>query len=208
MKNKLLFTIILGLLVGCGGTTSSQNQSIQSIEEIDPNAVDVVILAGQSNMEGNTKWSPLSTELKTYYKEGFGKSLISYEMTGYSNLHNNMEVDDEVVSCFDPVTLGQAYGRDRFGPEVGIAEKIEESNRENPVYFIKFCSGGTSLFQDWRSPTSSSTPGRLWNRLINAVDRGLATLDPSPYRANELGSRRIILKLSSQIKHVNGYRIV
>ena len=169
MKNKLILALLMGLLVGCNGNSSS-------IEEVDPNAVDVVVLAGQSNMEGNTFWNPLGGAKKLLYQNGFDKSLISYEMMGYSTNNNNLKVDDETVNRYQPVTLGQAYDGSRFGPEVGIAEKIQESDREKPVYFIKFCSGGTSLFTDWRSPSTMSITGSRWNKFTYFVDGALEAL--------------------------------
>lgn len=196
MKNKLLLVALIGLLTSCGSIpeqsslqnnpTSDQNSNVQQTteqptSEEDSNDVDVIVLAGQSNAEGNTFWNPLDADRKVIYASGFDKTLISYEMMGYSTKNNNITVDGQKTNRFEKVTLGQAYDSTRFGPEVGMAEKFQETDREKPVYIVKFCSGGTSLFTDWRSPTTMTATGSRWNKFIPFVDGALETLMDQGY---------------------------
>ncbi len=172
MKKKLLLaTLLLSTLVGCSTyptntsndkTSSKSDTTSYSLKEDE---VDVIILAGQSNMEGNTRWyrngkQTITDEEKEKYQSGFdGYAQISYKMMGYSSNTNSKKLNltdvedpaDDIECHWNEVELGQAYDKWCFGPEIGIAEKIAEQEYEKPVYIIKFASGGTNLYSQWRS---------------------------------------------------------
>lgn len=177
MKKKLLLvTLLLSTLVGCSSyPTNTSNDKTSSKSDttsysLAEDEVDVIILAGQSNMEGNTRWyrsgiQNITDEEKEKYQSGFdGYAQISYKMMGGCGTTNSKKLNltdvedpaDDIQCKWNDVCLGQAYDQWCFGPEIGIAEKIAEQKiaeqeYEKPVYIIKFASGGTDLYSQWRS---------------------------------------------------------
>lgn len=164
-KKFFLIPLMVSLLFSCGEATNTSNQVTTSEE--DESKVDVIILAGQSNAEGNTFYQYLPIDVKTKYEQGFDNVLINYKLTGYSTNNSNNQFID--------VTLGQANRLDRFGPEVGMAEKIQEKNFAKPTYIIKFASGGTNLANQWASPSSGLT-GSVYNDFEAFVMEAISVL--------------------------------
>lgn len=166
---KKIVLVLSLFLVGCNST------SIDNTTFIPSNKVQVVLMYGQSNMEGHTyKQYLINTmgEEKTLkYKNGFDDVKISYACT-ISNNTSNKE--------FVPVQLGQGYNQDRFGPEVGMAEIFSNYNLQDKVYLIKFAQGATSLYNSWRSPSSKMT-GSLYRFAIDYTLEQLAKLENMGY---------------------------
>ncbi len=152
------------MLSGCGSEVpgSSPTDPPQSEE------VQVVLLLGQSNAEGHTFYSylPSSVGQEKYrlYAQGFEDVKISFLTSPTSDAPYGSNGE------FVPVRLGQGVAPDRFGPEIGMAEKIAAENLTKKVYIIKYTYGGTTLFSDWRS-TSGGTAGKLY---VGAVEYALA----------------------------------
>lgn len=172
MKNKLIFsTILLTLsLFGCNNVPSnisSHNQSIESSEQSsiasseskDDKNVDVIILAGQSNAEGHTHSSELKKNVTpteyAYYESQMKGIKIKY------HCDNGKNKSEDFVN----VHLGEGFNLSRFGPEIGMAKKFEESNLNREVYIIKYALGASNLYSQWRS-TSSGAEGPLYKNLI------------------------------------------
>ncbi|MGI6734675.1 MAG: sialate O-acetylesterase [Bacilli bacterium] len=134
----------------------------------------VLILLGQSNMEGHS-WT-------------------SYLLRHYNNdkieLYNAGLPVDIAFSCdfgtnnsnyeFITVKTGLGYNEDRFGPEIGIAEHLISVNRNNEFKIIKYAVGGTTLKNFWRSP-SSGAPGECYARAIPFIHTMLKKLVASGY---------------------------
>ena len=99
--------------------------------------------------------------------EGFEEVQIAYANTISQNTSNGE---------FVPVKLGQGTYIDRFGPEVGMAEKIAEVDPEKRVVIIKYAYGGTTLNNEWRSPSSGNT-GRLYTGAVEYIIQQLETLE-------------------------------
>ncbi len=126
------------------------------------NEAQVVVLLGQSNAEGHTHSQYLKKtvgEKAAQYADGFENVLISYANTISANTS-----DGEFV----PVRTGQGNSADRFGPEVGMAEKIAAIDPQKKVYIIKYAYGGTTLVSQWRSPSCGNTGG-LYTNAVNYI---------------------------------------
>lgn len=102
--------------------------------------VDVIVLIGQSNMEGYSLPCYLSKDKQKEYLKGFNNIKMCYECNW-----TNLSFD------FVPVTLGQGFndGKLRFGPEIGIAEEITKQKPNKELYIIKYTLGGTRFKEHW-----------------------------------------------------------
>ena len=125
--------------------------------------VQIVVLLGQSNMEGHTferyLEKTVGSEKAKSYKNGFENVKIAYQ-----NSYEYMNSDGKFV----PVKTGYGVEVDRFGAEVGIAEKLFSVEFIKPVYLIKYAYGGTSLALAWRSPSSGNT-GELYTGAVKYI---------------------------------------
>ncbi len=136
--------------------------------------IKVIILLGQSNMEGHSWTNYLGRHFPAtkveYYTSPF-KTEIAYNCD-----NGNNDSFDEFV----PVQVGQGYDFTRFGPEIGIAEHLEKEGRSEEFKIIKFAIGGTSLEVFWRSP-SSGIPGLCYVFATNYAHRMLTKLKRDGY---------------------------
>lgn len=181
MKTNLLISIFLLLgLSSCKISNSSSfnsNSSISNstIQEEKNNNIDVIILTGQSNAEGHT-WN---NELFKNVEKAQAKQYID----GYDNVKIRFNCNNGLNYCkdFQSVKLGYGLSTNQFGPEIGIAEYLNDVHEflNNDVYIIKYAVGGTSLYSDWRSPSSSTNntqTGKLYTNLINYIDESIDLL--------------------------------
>ena len=133
--------------------------------------VKVAVLSGQSNAVGysvskylKNSGSPVSAEKYEQYKNGYENVLIRY--------NNNDGASEEFKHTtsgnnFVTVKLGQGVGLQypssypdgAFGAEVGIAERWNKTYPDETLYIIKYAYGGTTLYSDWRSPSSAAREG-------------------------------------------------
>ncbi len=181
--NFLRFVAIIALfaafclnLAACGNEKNgAENASTTSASapsyKVYSNEVQVVLLLGQSNMEGHTHSQYLiktmGEEKAKKYAQGFGNVLMAYANSVDGNTSGGQ---------FVPVKTGQGYAVDRFGPEVGMAEAVSEIDPIKPVYFIKYAYGGTTLINHWRSPSSGKT-GTLYTGAVNYALEELKKLE-------------------------------
>ncbi len=151
---------------GCGGeaaTTAPTTTQKQEPPKEYSNEVQVIVLLGQSNAEGASYHQYLNKtvgeEKAQAYAQGYENVQINFINTVNANTSNGE---------FVPVKLGQGYQPDRFGPEVGMAEMISALDPQKQVYIIKYTYGGTTLYNEWRSPSSKNT-GRLYTAAVEFV---------------------------------------
>lgn len=164
----VLLLCVTFLLSLCACSSKGQHP----IDENEPpkeysNEVQVVLLLGQSNAEGHTNSSYLvktvGEEKAAEYAKGYDNVNISYACTVSANTSDGK---------FVPVKLGQGTATSKFGPEVGIAEKISALDLAKRVYVIKYAYGGTTLTTQWRSPSSKNTGG-LYTGAVQYVNEQL-----------------------------------
>ena len=187
MKNRLLLLGLSMCLVACGGnqeattlpitgttTLPSTTQTTTLIEEPVSKDIKIVVLAGQSNAAGYTHSEYLKNtmgeDVYNTYKEGFESVKINYNIDYNKNGSNNKFVN---------VKLGQGCAKDRFGPEIGMAEVFSTYLEEN-IYIIKYAVGGTTLHTDWAS-VSSGNEGACTKGLYNHLDAALNKLVEEGY---------------------------
>lgn len=133
----------------------------------------VIILAGQSNASG--------CSLDEYLQKNVTPEQYAEYESGYSNVYINyvagIKASNEFVKC--SVRQGEIDGG--FGPELGIADKLNEVYPERTFFIIKCAWGGTNLYDQWLSPTSCGKTGTLYKSFIKFVNANLAYLKQKNY---------------------------
>jgi hypothetical protein len=156
--------------------------------------LQVFILAGQSNMEGQ---GVVSMDHPQYYNGGKGNLVWSMEhsaskdkMRHLRDAHGQWVVRDDVEISFKvrdtvrkgPLTVGYTGygGSSHIGPELQFGHVIGDFFEE-PVLLIKTAWGGKSLYQDFRPPSSGGEVGAYYTQMIQEVREALTALGDRPY---------------------------
>ena len=159
---------------------------------------NIIVLAGQSNAVGCSYVECLKTHFPAEriqkLREGFENIKINYyshdvKSGGFVKTAFNCSVSDE----------------DTFGPEVGIAEALDEKYPGKEFFIVKLAFGGVTLYNDFLSPSSgdrydktsyasqkedaakalmageSFRPGWCCNELIKIVSESVKTLENEGY---------------------------
>ncbi len=184
MKIKRVIAILMSVicapcLFACGAPQSDgENDEVTEDNAVaGPNVARVVVLLGQSNMEG----ASYKTLLRS---KGVSKAKYEEYLAGYPNVKISYVVPWNPAQSsrngFLPTALGMGGQDNRFGPEVGIAEYLTESGYES-VFLVKYSYGGTSLHKEWRSPSSGGKTGELYDGAVEYVLNAMATLENADY---------------------------
>lgn len=155
-----------------------------------PKPVQVFILAGQSNMEGQAVVDLTGKD----YNSGKGTLATLMrdpaKVTMFSHLKNSdgkWAVRDDVFVYYQreerpllkgPLAFGfSGYGDvHHFGPELQFGHVIGD-NLENQVLLIKTAWGGKSLYKDFRPPSSGGDVGKYYKTMISQVRGSLANME-------------------------------
>lgn len=134
----------------------------------------VILLAGQSNAAGCSRDEYLqkntSPEQYQKYEDGFDNVYINYFASATNESH-------AFVKC--EARQGEWGGF--FGPELGLAEKLNELYPDQTFFIIKYAWGGTNLYEQWRSPSSGGTVGPLYQSFVQYVKTSLDYLELKNY---------------------------
>ncbi len=156
--------------------------------------VQVFILAGQSNMEGQ---GVVSMDHPDYYNGGKGNLVWSMEhavskdrMRHLRDANGQWVVRDDVEISFKvrgqvrkgPLTVGYTGygGSSHIGPELQFGHVMGDFFDE-PVLLIKTAWGGKSLYQDFRPPGSGGEVGPYYTQMIQEVRDALTALGDRDY---------------------------
>ena len=145
-----------------------------NLPDSDGEKAKVIILAGQSNAAGCSHVEYLqksvSEEKFTEYEEGYDNVYINFFST-----KKNMS------SGFVKCAIGQGDDESLFGPEVGMAEKLNELYPDQKFFIIKYAWSATSLFEDWLSPSSVGRTGSKYKQFEVFVNTSLKYLIDKGY---------------------------
>lgn len=186
MRKPLFFmSLVLSMLLcACGNSSSptTNHTTIDSTSSEEAKKVDVIFLAGQSNMEGHTHISELQKKL-TPTQFQYYSSEMTTRIKFYCDNGKNKS------NGFTKVYLGQGFNASRYGPEIGIAETLEKANLKREVILIKFCLGGTNIYSDWKSFSSSTSNSgsKLFNEFLDFGDTAIAELEDMGLEVNLRG---------------------
>ena len=150
-KALVLLSLPLLCLCSCGQKEQKKERPI-----------NVFVLAGQSNMEGNTQFD--DGEGKHYLqdaldemnidesvdnlKQGIPEVQTSFYGGPAFNMNNTRgsNKEDKMAGLFLDTVLGMGADDKQFGPEVGAAYVLKDhASKEQPIYFIKSAFGGSGL---------------------------------------------------------------
>lgn len=154
-----------------------------------PKPIQVFILAGQSNMEGQ---AVVDLDGKDY-NDGKGTLIALFNDPARSGLVRHLRtnqgewaVRDDVWVRYQrergpllagPLTLGfSVYGdRHHFGPELQFGHVVGD-HCAGQVLLIKTAWGGKSLYRDFRPPSSGGQVGPYYTKMLEQVRTALANL--------------------------------
>jgi len=153
---KIAFVLLLQSLLCLSACNNGNSQQSQEPEE---KPINVFILSGQSNMEGNTQFD----DGHGYLQEGLDELGITDAQCCYDgipevqtsfyggpafNMNNTRgsNKEDKMAGLFLDTVLGMGADDKQFGPEVGAAYVLKDhASKEQPIYFIKSAFGGSGL---------------------------------------------------------------
>lgn len=101
----------------------------------------VVLLAGQSNMQGHGNYDALDGSIKERIKKVSSRVLLSTS--------NNEKVDAKPLSYYTAKKSEKYPFTNHFGPELFIGLTLAEANPNQEYLLIKKAVGGTSLYGAW-----------------------------------------------------------
>lgn len=107
----------------------------------------IIVLAGQSNAVGVGHVKCL--------KRSFSDAKIEEYLKGYENIKIHYYSHDKKSDGFTATTKGcTEVHKDTIGPELGIAEYLNDKFPNEEYFIVKFAVGGVSLKHDFLSPSS------------------------------------------------------
>jgi len=154
------------------------------IEDTLPNSngekVRVILLGGQSNASGCSH--------DAYLKKNVSPEKYAEYDNGYENIYINYFVSGSYKSNgFVKCATRQGEFGNCFGPELGLAEKLNELYPDETIFIIKYAWGGTNLFEQWLSPSSSVVPGVLYNQFVVFAEQSIQYLVSKGYQVEVEG---------------------
>ena len=133
----------------------------------------VIILAGQSNASG--------CSLDEYLEKNVSEEKYKEYKNGYDNVYINYQSGFKSSGGFVRCTTEQGELDGCFGPELGMAEKLNELYPNETFYIIKCAWGGTNLFEQWLSPSSDGKTGENYKYFTAFVDASIEYLESKDY---------------------------
>ena len=134
----------------------------------------VILLGGQSNASGCSR--------DEYLKKNVSADKYSEYHNGYDNVYINYFATATNESCgFVKCAALQGEAGGFFGPELGLAEKLHETYPDDTFFIIKYAWGGSNLYDQWLSPSSSGKTGTLYRDFVKFVEASMKHLAEKNY---------------------------
>jgi len=133
-----------------------------------------------------TDMEQLLAVAKMYYEQGLTQQEIA-EKVFLSRSHVSRMLKEaralgivEIIirSPFENHVSLEMSLAERFGMEIGIAEKLAEIKPDEKLYLIKCAWGSASLFNDFASPSMKNYPTSVYyDKFISVVKAGISKLE-------------------------------
>lgn len=133
----------------------------------------IILLGGQSNASG--------ASLDSYLKTNVTKDKYAEYESGYNNVYINYIAGQNASNEFVKCSTKQGELGGYFGPELGIAEKLNELYPNETFFIIKCAWGGTNLHEQWLSPSSKGKTGKEYKAFVAFVENSIDYLKSKNY---------------------------
>lgn len=173
----LISTLVVGIGAFVGIDILQKNKISFNVNDTLPDgqgrAATIIILSGQSNASGCSR--------DDYLKKNVSPEKYSEYENGYDNVYINyvagLNASEGFVKC--STLQGEVGGF--FGPELGMAEKLNELYPDQLFFIIKFAKGDTNLYDKWLSPSSKGKTGTLYKQFVAFVQANVKYLISKNY---------------------------
>ncbi len=163
----------------------------QPLTAADDAPIQVFLLAGQSNMEGQ---AVVDLVHEQHYNGGRGTLLRLLDDPAMAKRMGHLQDQDGSWATRDdvqvryrtgnnvlksgPLSIGYAVYDDlhHFGPELQIGHRLGDANTA-PVLLIKTCWGGKSLHVDFRPPSAGGETGPYYTQMVKEYREALAAIE-------------------------------
>lgn len=181
----ILFIYLMFVISGISSLLpNAQNNNLNVIKnfEIQDNltngngkTANVIILAGQSNADG--------VALNTYLQKNVSQQEYQKYQNGFDNVYINYFTSNGVnySNGFVKTAIAQGHNKNYFGPELGIADKLNSLYPNQTFFIIKYSWGATNLCNQWRSPSSIGVTGEVYTAFKNFVNTSINYLISKNY---------------------------
>ncbi len=152
--------------------------------------VQVYILAGQSNMQGqgvvdldhpeyynggkgilnNVMKNPMMAKRYAHIQDAEGKYIVRDDVFVRHVTNNELKLGGLSIG------FTSYSGRHHIGPEFQFGHVVGDVTRQ-PVLLIKTAWGGKSLYKDFRPPSSGGEVGPFYQQMLNEIEEGLSRLE-------------------------------
>lgn len=140
----------------------------------------VILLGGQSNAAGCSR----DEYLRLYVSNG---QYAEYE-AGYDNVYINYYVSGNNVSNeFVKCSTNQGEPGGYFGPELGMAQRLNDMYPDETFFIIKCAWSGSNLYQEWLSPSSPGPTGEYYTNFVEYVNTSIDYLISKNYDVSIAG---------------------
>lgn len=133
----------------------------------------IILLGGQSNASG--------CSIDKYLQKNVSEKKYDEYQNGYDNVYINYLSTLNTSGGFVKCATKQGELGGYFGPELGLAEKLNELYPNETFYIIKCAWGGTNLFKEWLSPSSKGKTGEKYKYFTAFVDASIEYLISKNY---------------------------
>ena len=165
------------LFCGCSKPEFTINDTL---ENGNGQKAKVILLAGQSNASGCSR--------DEYLQKNVTPEKYAEFQAGYDNVYINYYVSGSNESkAFVKCGAKQGELNGFFGPELGMAEKLNELYPNEKFFIIKYAWGGTNLFKQWLSPSSKGKTGDLYKAFTSYVETSINYLRSKNYDVDIAG---------------------
>jgi hypothetical protein len=181
MKKLKIFAFISILIIGaCIAVNLYENREVVSytVNDTLPDGggkkAKVILLGGQSNAAGCSR--------DEYLKKNVSDEQYEEYQNGYENVYINYFVSwNNESQAFVKCASHQGESGGFFGPELGIADKLNEMYPDETFFIIKYAWGGTNLYEQWLSPSSIGKTGSLYKQFVGFVETSMEYLISKNY---------------------------
>lgn len=178
-------------------TVSSQEEVVSSEPAENKKAI-VLVLSGQSNMEGSTYFDNGKSWLKNYLDERAidstpffsGMAEVQTSFRGYYpyggwgdpsvNCHAS-NTTDRMAGLFLPTKVGMGASDVDIGPEIGLSYSLRDlGSADKPVFLIKSAFSGSGFSKsnyNWKTDADGGEGCHLWSETKTFVHNNLALIE-------------------------------